>query len=317
MSGVVAMALGVVFVGRPIRLLVEKARRVGAGDFDGELALRQRDELGELAAEMNAMSRRLADARDHVTAETRARTAALEQLRHAERLTTVGKLASGVAHELGTPLNVITVRSGMIEEGEIGGVDARAGARVIREQAERITRIVRQLLDFARRRTPDRSAQDIAAIVDRTVALVEPLARRAAVEVTVHCDERPLQANIDPVQIQQVLTNLAMNGIQAMPAGGRLHIDLRRTRAESPPDVGAGVLPCLAVSVEDEGNGMDAATLAQVFDPFFTTKAVGEGTGLGLSVAYGIVREHGGWIAALSTRGEGSRFMVFIPEHAS
>lgn len=317
MSGIVAMALGVVFVGRPIRLLADKARRVGLGDFDGALELRQRDELGELATEMNAMSERLAEARDRVAAEAKARSVALDQLRHAERLTTVGKLASGVAHELGTPLNVITVRSGMIEEGEVDGADARAGARVIREQTERITRIVRQLLDFARRRTPDRAPHDLSALVDRTVALVEPLARRSSVEVTVACEERPLRAHIDPVQIQQVLTNLAMNGIQAMPTGGRLRIDLRRTRAEAPPDVGAGVQPCLAVSVEDEGSGMDAATLAQAFDPFFTTKNVGEGTGLGLSVAYGIVREHGGWIAAISTPGEGSRFMVFIPEVAS
>lgn len=317
MSGLVAMALGVVFVGRPIRLLVEKARRVGAGDFDGRLELRQRDELGELATEMNAMSARLAAARDRVDAETKARTLALDQLRHAERLTTVGKLASGVAHELGTPLNVITVRAQMIADGEVEGREARDGARVIREQTERITRIIRQLLDFARRRTPDRAVHDLVAVVERSVALLAPLAKKAGVVVVVDCPERPLRAMIDPVQVQQVLANLVMNGIQAMPEGGNLTIGLQRTNAESPPDLGTGLLRCVAVTIVDDGGGMDQATLSQVFDPFFTTKSVGEGTGLGLSVAYGIVREHGGWIVARSALGEGTSFTVFFPEPMS
>lgn len=314
MSGVVAMGLGVAFVGRPIRMLVEKARRVGAGEFEGRLELRQSDELGELASEMDAMSERLAGARASVAAETKARTLALDQLRHAERLTTVGKLASGVAHELGTPLNVITVRAAMIAEGEVEGVEARNGARIIREQTERITRVVRQLLDFARRGTPDKAVHDLVAVVDRSVALLTPLANKAGVHLAIERGERPLNANIDSVQVQQVLANLIMNGIQAMPNGGRLTIELHRTNAESPPDLAGVVLPCIAVAIIDEGAGMDAATLTQVFDPFFTTKNVGEGTGLGLSVAYGIVREHGGWITATSTPGRGTMFTVFFPE---
>lgn len=313
MSGFVAMALGVVFVGRPIRLLVEKARRVGSGDFTGELVLRQNDELGELATEMNAMSARLAEARERVASETQGRAAALDQLRHAERLTTVGKLASGVAHELGTPLNVINVRATMIEDGEVEGPGARESARAIREQVERITRIVRQLLDFARRRTPDRSIQDLASIAERTVALMAPLAKKADVLVALGAAERPLHVNLDPVQVQQVLANLVMNGIQAMPHGGTLTVGVVRSRAERPLDLGGGVVPCVAVVVTDEGEGMDSATLAQVFDPFFTTKGVGEGTGLGLSVAYGIVREHGGWIEARSAPGAGTTFTVFLP----
>lgn len=317
MSGLIAMALGVVFVGRPIRLLVEKARRVGSGDFGSALVLKQNDELGELATEMNAMSERLAEARERVAAETRGRTAALDQLRHAERLTTVGKLASGVAHELGTPLNVINVRATMIEDGEVEGQGARDSARAIREQVERITRIVRQLLDFARCRTPDRSVQDLVAIAERTVALMAPLARKADVSVALKSAERPLHAHIDPVQVQQVLANLVMNGIQAMPAGGALTLGVVRTRAERPHDLGGEVVPCVAVVVADDGEGMDPATLAQVFDPFFTTKNVGEGTGLGLSVAYGIIREHGGWIDARSTPGEGTTFTVFFPEPLS
>lgn len=314
MSGLVAMGLGVVFVGRPIRLLVEKARRVGDGEFEGRLELRQNDELGELAREMDTMSAGLASAQARVAAETKARTLALDQLRHAERLTTVGKLASGVAHELGTPLNVITVRAAMIAEGEVEGVEARNGARIIREQTERITRVVRQLLDFARRGTPDKTKHDLVAVVERSVALLTPLAKKAGVELAIDRSELPLTANIDPVQIQQVLANLIMNGIQAMPSGGQLKIELYRANAEAPPDLQGVVVPCVAVDVIDGGAGMDAATLSQAFDPFFTTKNVGEGTGLGLSVAYGIVREHGGWISAASTPGQGTRFTVFFPE---
>lgn len=313
MAGAVAMGLGALFVGRPIRLLVEKARRVGAGDFSGDLVLQQRDELGELAAEMNAMSSRLAAARASVEAETAARAAAMAQLQHAERLTTVGKLASGVAHELGTPLNVIGVRAKMIADGEVAGQEARDGALVVVEQVERITRIVRQLLDFARRRTPERGPHEVATLVERTFALLSPLARRASVEMSLAAAPGGARALIDPVQVQQVLANLVMNGIQAMPGGGRLEVRVEPRVAAPPAGLGEGERPVVAVTVSDEGAGMDEATRAQAFDPFFTTKRVGEGTGLGLSVAYGIVREHDGWIEVDSEPGRGSRFTVFLP----
>lgn len=313
MSGLVAMALGSIFVGRPIRLLVEQARRVGAGDFDARLDLHQDDELGELAREMNAMSDRLAEARRRVEAESQARMQALDQLRHAERLTTVGKLASGVAHELGTPLNVIGVRAAMIADGEVEGAEARDGARIVREQTERITRIVRHLLDFARRRTPERGDHDLAGLIERSAAMLAPLARKAGARIDLDVPERPLRANVDPVQIQQVLANLVMNGLQAM-SGGVLRITTRRVTVDAPSDVGGGTVHALAIAVQDEGVGMDAATLSQVFDPFFTTKVVGEGTGLGLSVAYGIIREHGGWIEVASELGAGTTFTVYLPE---
>lgn len=303
-SGVVVVALGGRFVGRPIRLLVEKARRVGAGDFEGPLVLVQDDELGELAAEMNTMSARLAAARDAVEAEATARAQAMAELRHAERLTTVGKLASGVAHELGTPLNVIHLRARMIADGEVESGAAREAARVICEQSERITRIVRQLLDFARQRTPDRALQDVAALVERAVGLLAPTARRLGVQVAVATDG-PILASVDAVQIQQVLTNLLINGVQAMPGGGQLHVRVRRAAIAG----GAAV----EIEVEDEGTGMDETTRDHIFDPFFTTKDIGVGTGLGLSVAHGIVLEHGGSIEVESHPGAGSRFTVLLP----
>ena len=128
-AAVLALALGVVFIGRPISRLAEKARRVGTGDLTGPLELAQRDELGELAKEINLMCERLADERS-------AREQATEQLRHADRLTTVGKLASGLAHELGTPLNVVAGRAKLIAAGEVEGAEAIDSARIVAEQAD-------------------------------------------------------------------------------------------------------------------------------------------------------------------------------------
>ena len=313
MAGGVAMALGIVFVGRPIRLLAEKARRVGGGDFMGTLQLRQQDELGELAAEMNAMSRRLADANARLHTEMGARISAIEQLRHGERLMTVGKLASGVAHELGTPLNVITQRAKMVATGEVEGVEILENARIIADQSERITRIVRQLLDFARRRTPEMSRHDLAGLAERTIALLTPLARKQGVTLDLDAETRPIEASVDAVQIQQVLTNLVINGVQAMSRGGRLRVHLHPVRRTHNPDLAGPTRDWVCIDVHDEGSGISPDDLPQVFDPFFTTKQIGEGTGLGLSVAYGIVREHGGWIAVASAAGAGSVFSVHLP----
>lgn len=314
LSGGVAMGLGVVFVGRPIRQLAEKAQRVGSGDFSGELTLSQDDELGDLAREMNAMARRLDEARGRVDEEMAARIAALEQLRHAERLLTVGKLAAGIAHEMGTPLNVIQLRAQMVADGSVVEPDGRRdAARVIAEQAERITRIIRQLLDFARRRTPDRVEQDVVSIVERTLVLLRPLARKSDVDPGLVAAVRPLRASVDAVQIQQVISNLVINALHAMRDKGDLTISVTAESIVPPVDVGGPRARFVRVDVQDSGTGIQADDLARVFDPFFTTKDVGEGTGLGLSVAYGIVREHGGWIAVASTPGRGTRFSVFLP----
>jgi signal transduction histidine kinase len=135
-AGLLALVLGTLFIGRPISRLAEKARRVGTGDLTGPLELSQRDELGQLATEINLMCERLA-------AERSARESATEQLRHADRLTTVGKLASGIAHELGTPLNVVQGRARLIADREVDGADVEKSARIVLEQAERMTALIR------------------------------------------------------------------------------------------------------------------------------------------------------------------------------
>jgi len=312
----VAMVLGAIFVGRPVRRLVDQARRVGQGDLSPRLEVSQRDEIGELAIEMNTMCDRLSETRERLAAETAARIAALGQLRHADRLTTVGKLAAGLAHEIGTPLNVITGHAQLILDEHPADASAHENALTVKQQAERVAAIIRQLLDFARQRSPQPTRHDLVALARQTISLLSALAHRKSVIIELDSRAEKVWTRVDPPQMQQALTNLVVNGIHAMPDGGRLVVKVDRRRVEPPPDHdGApGEYHCLEVA--DEGAGIEPDHLPRVFEPFFTTKDVGEGTGLGLSVSYGIVREHGGWIAVDSAPGRGSRFSIFLPLEA-
>jgi two-component system, NtrC family, sensor kinase len=312
-SAALSAGLGAWFVGRPVRRLADKARRVGRGDFSGPLVLRQHDELADLAREMNAMCERLIEAHEHRAAEAAARVAALEQLRHADRLMTVGKLASGIAHELGTPLNVVSARAGMIADGETTPTESVDYARIIVQACDQMTRIIRQLLDFARPRGPERTTEDVRRIAQRTLALLEPIAAKKGVTLALREDEAPATAELDAGQIQQVFTNLVVNAVQAMDGRGTVLVALARERAAAPTEMGGADTDCVCVRVRDEGSGIAPEHLAHVFEPFFTTKDVGQGTGLGLSVAYGIVREHRGWMDVRSNVGQGSEFIVYLP----
>jgi two-component system NtrC family sensor kinase len=302
-------------VGRPLVLLRDKARRAGAGDFSRPLVLRQRDEMGELAAEVNAMCDRIAEASRRVADETAARVAALEQLRHSDRLATVGRLAAGVAHELGTPLNVVSARAELLAGGATPLADVAANGRIILEQADRMTGIIHQLLDFSRRRGPKMGLANLEQVVTRTLDLVSPAAERAGVRVECAVTG-PAFARLDQSQMQQVLANIFLNGIQAMPGGGRLRVTVGVRRTRPPSATGGAEGAHLCVSVEDEGRGIPPEDMPRVFEPFFTTKRVGEGTGLGLAVAHGIVAEHGGWIEVESEVGKGSRFSILLPRPA-
>lgn len=314
-SAALAVIAGLRFVGRPMQQLVGMARRVGQGDLAARTGLTQRDEIGELAGEMDAMAERLGAAFEQIERETAGRIAALEQLRHADRLATVGQLASGLAHELGTPLNVVSGRARLIASRELGPDEVVENAEIVVEQSARMTAIIRQLLDFARRRGAQKEALDLRDPARRTQDLLSKLAERAGVTVEIEAPGEVL-AEGDPTQLQQVLTNLLVNAIQAMPGGGRARVVLSPAAPATPPGGGAP-RPMVRVAVEDEGQGISPEDLPRVFEPFFTTKPVGDGTGLGLSVAHGIVGEHGGWIAVESRPGQGSAFTVFLPPAAA
>jgi len=325
-TGLLSTILGIWFVGRPIQKLVDKARRIGIGDVQGPLVIHQRDEIGVLAAEMNTMCLRLVEARLALDAETTELLRTQEQLRHADRLATVGKLASGMAHELGTPLGVALVRANMIAANERLPREARDAARIVGEQIDRITLVVRQLLDFARGRGGPlpgsygrRAPASLLAIAERSVVMLEPLAAKRSLAIEIDPTDKPPEPPADAEQIQQVLVNLLVNAIHASQGPGKIAITIGVREARPPADVtpigwGDKAEPPYAVlSVRDWGAGIAPEILPRVFEPFFTTKQVGEGTGLGLSVAYGIVREHGGWIDVESELGKGSCFSVYLP----
>ena len=299
LCGAIALLAGSIFVARPVRALVGLSQQIAAGDLEARLLTAPHDELGVLADAMNSMGERL--------------SSSLAQLRHADRLGTVGKLAAGVAHELGTPLAVVAGEARMIERGELQDEAARQAAANIAAQAQRMTVTIRQLLDFARRSTPRLERVDVTALTARTLSMLTPLAERH--HVTLALDEAPPIATFaDAGQIEQALINLIMNGVQAMPGGGTLAVSLKRARETTPVELGGdGVRDDVVIEVRDQGKGMDAEVLRHVFEPFYTTKAVGEGTGLGLSVSYGLVREHGGWISADSEPGKGSTFAIHLP----
>jgi two-component system NtrC family sensor kinase len=294
LGGGLAVGVGVWFVHRPVELLREKARAVAAGEPGPPVVLRQRDELGELAHELNAMAE------------------GITRLRHADRLRTLGQIASGVAHELGTPLNVIAARARMIASGEVAGEEITQNARQILDQSGRMTGLIRQLLDFSRREEPRPGPTDLARIAARTVEMLVPVARDRGVTIELVGDTASLPVYVDERQLEQALTNVMLNGIQAMRAGGRLTVALGRRHGQPPRDVGgpAGEYPYATVT--DEGEGIAPEHLPRIFEPFFTTKSAGEGTGLGLAVASAIAREHGGWIDVASEVGRGSRFTLFV-----
>lgn len=301
-SAILVHFAGILLLARPLNPIIAKIHRVGRGDLSGPLGMRRSDELGTIARELDEMCARLAELQERANEETEARIAALEQLRHADRLGTVGKLASGVAHELGTPLNVVSARAKMILRGESEGAEVQEDARVIVEQAERMTRIIRQLLDFARPRRPAREPTDLRALAGSVLSMLGPLAARSRVELSL-VPGPEVEAEVDVGQIQQVMTNLVMNAIQAQPGGGRVEVAVEADGER------------VRLRVSDEGPGIPEEIRARVFEPFFTTKDVGEGTGLGLSVVHGIVQEHGGRI---EVGGEnGATFTVEFPRGAS
>lgn len=306
--------LGSLWVDKPMSRLRAQAERIGTGDFDTRIKLSGRDELADLADTIEKMRGQLADARSAEQAANAEKIEALEKLRHTERLATLGRLSAGMAHELGTPLNVISGRAKLITSAELTGEEINRSATIIGEQAERMTGIMRQLLSFARRGEVKKQLVELTACLQGIVPLLEPTARKHNVHLSVQEPASEVPVSADPGQLQQVLLNLTLNGIQAMPDGGLLTLNALLAENPNPPEnllSTAGSWACLQVC--DQGTGISEEDQAHIFDPFFTTKEVGQGTGLGLSIAYGIIEEHGGWIEVESRPGEGSCFSVYLP----
>lgn len=299
--------LGTFIIGRPLERISQAARHIGRGDYSARLPDGARDELGLLAREVNRMAEQLQAARERAVEDAAAREQILEQLRHAERLTTVGKLASGVAHELGTPLNVVAARARQLANDNLPPDQVQRHGRIIHGQAKDMVHIIRQLLDFARPRRAKRIPEDLSALARSVIDVVRPLADKKGVRLSFD-GQASIVREVDPQHIRQALTNLVINAIQASPSGEVVKVHI----AEVPQ--GSGLPGSVRISVSDSGPGIAPDVQGRLFEPFFTTKDVGEGTGLGLSVAYGLMQEQGGRIEVESTSGHGACFTLVLPK---
>lgn len=266
---------------------------------------RQASRLGALSQEISATNAEL------VATVARLRSTQA-QLVQAEKLSAIGQLVAGVAHELNNPLTSVIGYAQLVHE-EVTAKPALAAAgqglledvtRIVSE-ADRAARIVRNLLTFARRQSAERSPHAIAEMCNRVVDLRAYDSRLKGIEVvTRYADDLP-PVSVDGSQFQQALLNLVLNAEQAMRDSPVKRLDIV---AETDPAHGAVV-----IRVSDTGHGIEAANLPRIFDPFFTTRPVGEGTGLGLSIVYGIVRDHGGQVWATSEIGRGTTFLMRLP----
>jgi two-component system NtrC family sensor kinase len=313
-SGLTVWILGIRIVGRPVKEMVQLAEEVGDGHFDRHMNLAgTRDEFIDLGAGLNSMVDHLRESRERLGEQIQKQIETLEQLHHAERLTTAGRLASGLAHELGTPLNVVSGRAKMIASLSLDSNQIRESASIISEQTERMTGLIRRLLDFVRRPETLRQTVEPSQVVEHVLTLLQPIAKQAKISLDLRYDAVDIVVQADPGQLQQVISNLVMNAINVMPDGGTVEISITIEYVQPPADLGGKEAAYACLAVADSGLGIPEENLKRIFEPFFTTMDVGKGTGLGLSIAHGIIRDHGGWIDVKSTIGKGSTFSIYLP----
>jgi two-component system, NtrC family, sensor kinase len=311
------------FVQKPIRKLIAGTRAVSEMDLDRPIVIESSEELEELARSFNAMRERLKlamaeihQATAQLESRVQERTAQLEAAQHkliqADRLASLGQLAASVAHEINNPLTGVLNLSALMQRiVRTDGIPAgreeefRAYLAQVSSETARASRIVSDLLAFARRSKSREEAADLNVLVRKTVALVDHKLRLLGVEVETRLDERMPLVPCDASQIQQVILNLVLNAAEASPRGGRVELSTQASPGT----------PVVTLVVEDRGSGILPEHLPRIFDPFFTTKDEGKGVGLGLAVVYGIVQSHAGDIEVDSAPGRGTRFTVMLPLH--
>lgn len=303
---------------RPIRALIAGARAVGRGDLGERIRVTRRDEIGQLADEFNRMAANLAAAHDALLHQTEERLRLEGEVQQTQKLGAVGMLAAEVAHEIGTPLNIISGRAEVLGRF-IGREDpGRRHLDVILKQTERISGIIRALLDYTRPRRPSLRPEAILPIIGRVADLLLERSRRSGVRIALD-----LPVGLPPVlgdadHLQQLFLNLLKNALDASASGGTVRLTTG-PEPHLPPEGRAGIVrgeakgECLAIHMEDGGKGLTADQLNHVFEPFFSTKGRGQGTGLGLPIVEEIVRAHRGEIEMLSIPDKGTEVIVRLP----
>jgi signal transduction histidine kinase len=226
-----------------------------------------------------------------------------EQLQQREKLSSIGLLAAGVAHEVNTPLTGVSSYTQMLLSMLPQADPKHALLQKVRRQAERATHIVNNLLNFSRTGDATEFTElNISRVLDDTLQLLEPQLRGNQIEIVKSYDDESPPVFGNSGKLQQVFTNLLLNARDAIPSGGSIKIATLPTDDDS-----------LTIEVSDSGIGIAPENVAKIYDPFYTTKGVGRGTGLGLAVSYGIVQEHSGHISVESTPGHGTIFRITLP----
>jgi len=269
--------------------------------------------LFEVMNELDLLDARYAEKCKQVALDTKRHLADLAELHNANRLVTVGTLTVGLTHEFGTPLGVVLARAQMILNDHKELEEARKDSAEIIRQVQRMTQMCREVLDYARPKPPAKRAVDVAQLARQMIALLSLDARKRSAKLVFAGDGAPSFVLGDSSKLMQVMTNLIINGAQAMPKGGTLTVSLERKRVQPPKGEGLAEGEYVCMHVKDTGTGILGADLERIFDTFFTTRKEGEGTGLGLAVSHRIMREHSGWIGVETEEGKGSTFTIYLP----
>jgi two-component system NtrC family sensor kinase len=301
-------------IAQPMVRLRNVSQAIASGDLEQRSNINRSDEIGELASAFDHMAARLrertAEAK-RLYEETVDRNAQLQdinarlqstqlQLVQSEKLAAVGQLTAGIVHDVKNPLAVIKGLAEILQEEPTLNNFTREQLTNIRDNAGRANAIVNDLLTFARQSTPEFVERDLRETVQASLRLTEYLVRKSRVRASLELPAEPVVIAYDAQQIEQVLINLIQNATQAMPNGGQLVITLAASGDR------------VTLTVRDTGFGIPSENLRRIFDPFFTTKGE-EGTGLGLSVSYGIIARHHGTIRVESTVGQGTTFIIVLP----
>jgi len=339
---VVAINLFLYFkVHRPVKRLLTAVESVSQGTMTSVLPVEEQDELGELAGTFNDMVRKIREAThdnaqlteslqamndslqlkvSEATAEVLQKNRALAHTNEllsaaqrdaarAQRLSAIGQVAATVAHKIGTPLTALSGHIQLMAEDSTLGTESRQRLQTVEAQIERTSKIIQDLLLYARKPEPVRSPLDLNACVAECLALFQPEFDRRRIALVTEWSHQLEKVEADAQQLQEVFNSLIENALDAMPAGGTLVVRVSPHVALRQPDHRTWV----AVELIDTGCGMNDAQLVQIFQPFFTTKRAGRGTGLGLSSALETVRAHGGQIKVDSEPEKGSRFTIVLP----
>jgi len=294
-----------VYIGWPLKRLIGGMARIKEGNFSPLPLKNQQDEIGVLLVAFNDMATELENARRKLKEEAQSRRHLQNALQEADKLITIGQLSAGLAHEIGSPLQVLKGRAEYLQMGAAQTEDVIRNAQIMASQAERITRIVQQLLEFTRRRSPNFSRCDLREPINAVLNLLEYEALRKQVELRFEIANDLPMIFADSDGIQQIVLNLITNALSATASGG--HITVTASHSQT-----LGV-PAVKLTVKDDGCGMAVEVLARVFEPFFTTRHGQGGVGLGLAVARSIAIAHKGSIKAESVPGKGSIITVLLP----